>query len=167
LSVIWFARGDLAQAWATAEKAMALNPYDTNIAAEYGTRLIMAGQLERGRPMLTAALAQNEVRPAVFDFANLLGAYLAGDHAAALQNAALIENDPSPFGLLARALVGSMERDHDKARQAIGRLIALNPTWGSDPRRQLAKFFPSADVRDRLLRDLDAAGLHAGSSDFP
>ena len=117
--------------------------------------------------MLSAALAQNEVRPAVFDFANLLGAYLAGDRAAALQDAPLIENDPSPFGLIARALAGNMEGEHDKARRAVDRLIALNPAWATDPRRLLAKFFPVAEVRDRLLHDLEAAGLHASSSPSP
>ncbi len=160
LFVIWFARGDMAQAWVTADKAMALNPYDTNIVAEYGARLVAAGQLERGRAMLDASAAENVVRPAGFDFAQFLGAYLAGDRAAALRHAAVIENDPSPFGLLARALVGNMEGDHVKASQAIDRLVTLNPCWGADPRRQLTKFFPSDEVRDRLLHDLDAAGLH-------
>jgi len=160
LFVVWFARGDLTQAFATADKAMALNPYDPYIVAEYGARLVAAGRLERGRAMLDDAATQSVVQPAGFDFARFLGAYLAGDRAAASQYAALIDNDPSLFGLLARALVGNMEGDHDKARQAINRLIALNPGWGADPRRQLAKFFPSADVRDRLLHDLDAAGLH-------
>lgn len=161
LFVIWFTRGDLAQAWATADKAAALNPYDSNTVAEYGARLVMAGQVERGRAMLRQSATQGEVRPAVFDFAMFLGAYLEGDHAAASQHAAVIENDASLFGVLARALAGNMQGDHDKAKQAIARLIALNPAWGTDPRRQLAKFFPAADVRDRLLHDLEAAGLHA------
>jgi tetratricopeptide (TPR) repeat protein len=161
LFVVWFARGELAQAWATADKAMALSPYDTNIVAEYGARLVAAGQLERGRAVLDASAAENVVRPAGFDFALFLGAYLAGDRSAASRHAAVIENDPSLFGLLARALVGNMEGDHVKASQAIDRLVALNPGWGAEPSRQLAKFFPAAEVRDRLLHDLDAAGLHA------
>jgi TolB-like protein len=160
LFVVWFARGELDQAFATAEKAVALNPYDTNIIAEYGARLVAAGQIERGTAMLNAAAAQTVIQPVGFDFARFLGAYLAGDRATAQRYAAVIENDASLYGLLARALVGTMVGDHDKAMQAIDRLVAVNPAWRANPRRQLAKFFPAANVRERLLSDLDAAGLH-------
>ena len=134
---------------------------DTNVIAEYGARLVAAGQIERGIAMLDTVATQTVIRPVGFDFARFLGAYLAGDRATAARHAAVIENDASVYGLLARALVGAMDGDQDKAKQATQRLIALNPAWGADPRRQLAKFFPAADVRDRLLHNLDAAELHA------
>jgi tetratricopeptide (TPR) repeat protein len=161
LFVIWFARGDLDQAWRTAEKALALNPYDTSIIGEYGARLVAAGQIERGRALLEDAAAADVVRPIAFDFGRFLAAYLMDDRGTATRYAAMIEGDPSVYGLLARALAAQMTGDADKARLAVDRLLRLNATWGTDPQRQLTKFFPAAAVRNRLLADLEAAGLRA------
>jgi tetratricopeptide (TPR) repeat protein len=160
LFTIWFSRGDLAQAFAAADKAMALKPHDPIMTAEYGARLVAMGQLDRGMPMLREAAELMQIRPVSINFHLFLGAYLADDRAQAPRYAVLIENEPSPFGLLARALSARMNGDREKGTQAIDRLVALSPGWGTDPRRQLAKFFPVAELRDRLLRDLDEFGLH-------
>jgi Tfp pilus assembly protein PilF/TolB-like protein len=161
LFVIRFTRGDMDLAFAIADRAVALNPYDSNILGEYGARLIAVGQVERGTAMLNEAAAHSLVRPEWFDFHLFLAAYLAGDFAAATRCAAVIANNNSLFGLLAGALVAKIAGDPDKARRAIDRLVALNPGWRTGPERQLAKFFPAANVRDRLLHDLEAVGLGA------
>ncbi|MFI5015829.1 MAG: hypothetical protein ACHQAY_26125 [Hyphomicrobiales bacterium] len=161
LSVIWFTRGEIALAFAAAERAMALNPYDTNVVADYGSRLVAIGQVDKGMAMLSEAAAHSVARPSWFEFYMFLGTYLAGDLAAASRHASLIASDGSPLGLIARAVIAGLGGERDKARQAIDRLVALNPAWRTEPRRQLAKFFPAAEVQDRLLRDLEAAGLVA------
>jgi TolB-like protein len=159
LFVVWFTRGEMDQAFAAADRAIAANPYDTNLLAEYGARLVAMGQLDRGMAMLNEAATHTLSRPAWFDFHLFIGAYLQGNLASASQHAAVIENDRSLFGLLARALAAKARGEDDKAKQAVDRLVALNPGWRVAPRRQLAKFFPSGDVQDRLLRDLETAGL--------
>lgn len=161
LFVVWFTRGDMKQAFAAADRAIAANPYDTNILGEYGARLVAMGQVARGMTMLNEAATHNLSRPAWFDFHLFIGAYLQGDLASAAQHASVIENDRSLFGLLARALAAKAAGDGDKAKQAIDRLVAINKGWATSPRGQLAKFFPSAEVQDRLLRDLETAGLRA------
>jgi Tfp pilus assembly protein PilF/TolB-like protein len=161
LFVIRFTRGDTDLAFAIADRALALNPYDSNILGEYGARLIAVGQVGRGTAMLNEAAAHSLVRPEWFDFHLFLAAYLAGDFAAATRCASVIANNNSLFGLLAAALVAKMAGEPDTARHAIDRLVALNPGWRTGPDRQLAKFFPAADVRDRLLHDLEAVGLGA------
>ena len=164
LMVVWFARGETALAFAAAEKAMTLNPYDTNVVADYGARLMASGQIERGVAMLEQAVAYTVVRPAWFDSYLFLGTYLAGDLAAAAEHASMVQNDDLPLGFIARAVAANMSGDRDKARRAIEGLVALNSLWLVDPRRQIGKFFPSADIQDRLLHDLEAAGLGATSS---
>jgi tetratricopeptide (TPR) repeat protein len=161
LFVIRFTRGDTDLAFDIADRALALNPYDSNIVGEYGARLIAVGQVARGTAMLNDAAAHSVVRPGWFDFHLFLAAYLAGDVAAAIRRASVIANDNSLLGLLAGALAAQLAGEPGRARQSIDRLAAINPGWRTAPERQLAKFFPAASVRDRLLHDLQAVGLGA------
>lgn len=156
---VLFARGEIAMAFAAAERATVLNPYDTDVIADYGGRLIASGQVEKGMALLDEAFAGSLSRPIWAEIYLAIGAYLAGDVATATRNVAMIGDNVSPQGLLARALIANVNGERDKARQAIDRLTSLNPAWRTSPRRQLGKFFPSAEMRDRVLRDLQAAGL--------
>jgi hypothetical protein len=121
-----------------------LNPYDTNVIADYGARLIAAGELDRGIAMLDDAAAYSQVGTTLFQFYRFLGAYLKGDQAIASRHASLIISNASPYGLMARALIAGSASDRDSAKSAIDGLIALSPAWRSEPRRQLARFFSSA-----------------------
>jgi TolB-like protein len=161
IAMIWFARGETALATAAGDRALVLNPYDTNVIADYGARLIAAGELDRGIAMLDDAAAYSQVGTTLFQFYRFLGAYLKGDQTIASRHASLIMSNASPYGLLARALTANSAGERDNAKSAIDGLIALSPTWRSEPRRQLARFFPSAEIQDRLLHDLTAAGLGA------
>jgi tetratricopeptide (TPR) repeat protein len=161
LSAIWFSRGDLARAFAAADKSLALKPHDALMIGEYGARLVAIGQVERGMTMLLDSVSRSAVHPELIDFHLFLGAYLKGDAASAAQYAVQIRDGQSPFSLLARALSARMSDDPVRGKQAIDRLVAVTPNWASDPRGQIAKYFPAAAVRDRLLGDLVAVGLPA------
>lgn len=161
LFVVWFARGEVSQAFAIGEHAMALNPYDANVVADYGARLVAIGEIDKGMALLNDAAAHVVARQAWFDAYLFLGAYLSGDQAAAARHAALISSDSVPLGLIARALAAGMAGERDRAKQLIERLVAVVPGWRTDPRRELAKYFPSAAIQDRLLHELDALGLRA------
>jgi TolB-like protein/tetratricopeptide (TPR) repeat protein len=159
LSVVRFARGEIAPAFLAADRARQLNPFDTNTLANYGSRLVGVGEIDRGLAMLNEAARHTLVRPAWFDSYLFIGAYLAGERAAAEQHAAMIANDQSPIGLIARAVAADMAGEHDKARLAVGKLVAINPLWRTQPQRLLGKYFPSAEVQDRLIGVLEAEGL--------
>jgi hypothetical protein len=49
--------------------------------------------------------------------------------------------------------------DSARARQAVDRLEALQPSWRNDPRGELGKIIPTPAIVDRLVRDLAAARL--------
>jgi tetratricopeptide (TPR) repeat protein len=163
LMVVLFARGDTAAAFAAGDKAMALNPYDMLTVAEYGGRLIMVGDIERGMAMLRRPSEYGVIRPSWHHFYLFLGSYLAGDAKEARYQAGQITSDDYPFGLLAKALVAATAGDAERARQALDRLLALQPGWRDDPRRELGKIIPRPEIVERLARDLAAAGLAARS----
>jgi tetratricopeptide (TPR) repeat protein len=156
---ILFNRQDLGPAFAAGDRALALNRYDPAILADYGGRLVMTGAIERGMEMLRRSREDGAVRPSWNHFYLFVGSYLAGDLKQATHHADQITNPNYSLGHLARALTAAAAGDLACARLALDRMIALQPAWRDNPRAELAKFFPAAEVADRFAKDLAAAGL--------
>ncbi|HUI96647.1 MAG TPA: hypothetical protein VLX44_12895 [Xanthobacteraceae bacterium] len=163
LFVVLFARGDFAAAFAAGDKAMALNRYDMITVAEYGGRLIMRGEVDRGMAMLRRADENGGVRPSWHNFYLFLGCYLGGDMKEAAFHAEQIITDDYPLGLVARAIAANMSGNKDETRRLIALLLDLDPAWRTDARSELARVKLAPEIIDRLMRDLAAAGLPGAS----
>jgi tetratricopeptide (TPR) repeat protein len=159
LFVVLYARHDVAAAFAAGEKATSLNPYDMLTLAEYGGRLIMTGEVERGLQMVRRAGGNGSVLPSWHHYYLFLGNYLAGNLKEAAFHAEQITADDYPLGLVARAITAKRAGKADQARRALDRLLEVQPAWRTDARRLLAKSIYDAAAVDRLMRDLAAAGL--------
>ena len=159
LSAILFSRGETKEAFATAERAITLNPYDLIILGEYGGRLVMAGEIDRGLKILAQSAEHGVVRPSWHHFYLFLGNYLTGNLAEAGFHAEQMANDAYPHGLVARALVAMRNGDQARQQRALRLLVGLRPAWREDARRELARLIPAQDIVERLARDLDAAGV--------
>ncbi len=156
---VLFARHEIAAAFAAGDKAMALNQYDTTVMSDYGGRLIMTGEIKRGMEMLQRAGEFGTVRPSWHHFYMFLGSYLSGDLTNSVHHATQITNEDYQLGLIARALAASAAGETERASRSIQRLKTISPAWGTDLRGELDKFFPIAELADRLARDLAKAGL--------
>jgi tetratricopeptide (TPR) repeat protein len=164
LFVILFTRGDVAAAFAAGDKAMALNRYDMTTVAEYGGRLIMVGETERGLAMLRRADANGGgVRASWHHFYMFLGSYVLGDTKEAAFQAGQITTDDYPLGLVARSIMANKIGEADRAHQIVDRLVELQPTWRTNARQLLTRSVRNPEIVDRLLADLTAAGLPGGS----
>jgi tetratricopeptide (TPR) repeat protein len=159
LATVLFARREVASSFATSEKAIALNPYDMTLLSDYGGRLIIAGEIDRGMEMLSRAADEGALRPSWYRFYLFLGSYLKGDMASASRHAAQIASDGHPLGLLGRALAAASEGNRELARAAFDRLVAAHPAWRKGARSELGRIFPVAATADRLAADLVSAGL--------
>ncbi|HEY6256533.1 MAG TPA: hypothetical protein VIY51_12145 [Xanthobacteraceae bacterium] len=158
LASVLFSRGDIAGAFAADDRAVLLNKYDLAVLSDYGGRLVSVGQIERGMAMLGSVEA-GVLRQPSHQFYLFLGHYLQGDLAGAAQDADQITGDAYPLGLIARALAAVANGEPDKAREVLSRLVALRGAWRDDTSGELRKFFPEPSIRERLARDLAAAGL--------
>jgi tetratricopeptide (TPR) repeat protein len=153
----------VAAAFAAGDKAISLNPYDMLTLAEYGGRLIMTGEVERGLPMVRRAGGNGSVLPNWHHYYLFLGNYLAGNLKEAAFHAEQITADDYPLGLVARAIAAKRAGKADQARRTLDRLLEVQPAWRTDARRLLAKSVYDAAAVDRLMRDLAAAGLPGAS----
>ena len=159
LLVVLFNRRDLPGAFAAAEKSIALNRYDMLALGEYGGRLILTGEVERGMTMMRRADSFGAVRPSWQLIYLFIGNYLTGDIAEATRFANQIPSDNFALGQVARALAAAGSGDAAGARQAIDLLVKMQPSWNDDPRAELARIIPDPGIVDRLTADLKIAGL--------
>ena len=159
LLVVLFNRRDLPGAFAAAEKSIALNRYDMLALGEYGGRLILTGEVERGMTMMRRADSFGAVRPSWQLIYLFIGNYLTGDIAEATRFANQIPSDNFALGQVARALAAAGSGDAAGARQAIDLLVKMQPSWNDDPRAELARIIPDPGIVDRLTADLKKAGL--------
>jgi tetratricopeptide (TPR) repeat protein len=154
LADVQFARGDYPLAIEAGERAVALNPYDPNVLADFGGMLVSLGEQERGARLIREAAGALAVRPAWHDFLLFLTAYLANDPAGAARYAALIAPDNYPPGLMARALVAAQRGEAETARRWLDRLAATQPGWRKNGRAELTKYVRAEAVVDRITRDI-------------
>jgi hypothetical protein len=66
---------------------------------------------------------------------------------------------------VASALIAAKTDDQARARQALDRLVALQPLWRDNPRHELEKIFHAPWMVERLLHDLSDLGLGAATAD--
>jgi TolB-like protein len=76
--------GDVDAALKVGAEALAINPNDTELAGEYGYRLALSGQWERGCPLVRTARERNPGPLAYYESALALCAYMQGDFASAI-----------------------------------------------------------------------------------
>jgi PAS domain S-box-containing protein len=150
----YYARGQIAASLAEGETALSLNPFDPFVVSSYGIRLVGAGQVEKGAALLKEVTADNIVINAnIVDFYLFLVAYLKGDRETASRHAKLSFSDRHQLGLVARILAAAADGDRSQALRTRDRLLMLYPTFRDGPRDAIAKFIPSTEIVDRLVRD--------------
>jgi tetratricopeptide (TPR) repeat protein len=158
---VLFHRGEIEASLAAGAKAVELNPFDTDILADYGARLVAAGRYEQGLRHLEDASQLQTTLPPWYRVFRFLGHYMLGAGERADAEARAIDAPSFGLGWAIRLVAAQARGDRDTVAAAKARLIALQPGWKTAPRAELARFFPPGPLLDRLTRDLSAAGLGA------
>ncbi len=152
-----FLRGEIDQALRAGERAITLNPYDMEIVADYGARLIQSGrEIRGGRQKLLEAAVAMAVRSPWIDFYLVVSAMLVGDRNAALSHAHAIVSDSDALSLIARILAAKEESDLAKAEALARKLVALDARYRTNPRDLLARRSIAPRILDWLVANLAA-----------
>jgi tetratricopeptide (TPR) repeat protein len=165
LSGTLFARNNIPQGLIAAEKAVELNPYNVTMTSGFGFRLVRAGEIERGLALLRQAAPYRSGFSSWYAFTMCIGSYLTDDLATASKYDLAAITDTFPPGFMASALISAKTGDQARARQALDRLIALQPLWRDNPRHELEKIFHAPWMVERLLHDLLDLGLGGATAD--
>jgi tetratricopeptide (TPR) repeat protein len=163
LFTILFLRGEKEGAIAAAEHAIALNPYDALAMSEFGGRLIYCGEIDRGLEILRESVGLTPVLPAWSHFALFVGHYMRGDLTQARFHASQMTNETYVYGQLARALIAHADGDAAEAQRAVQAIVALQPAWHDNARREIGKLVSASAIADRLAADLASIVSHSAT----
>ena len=109
--------------------------------------------LENGRKRGYTAMVE------LLSFHDSIKYYLNGDLTNALRGADALTREDYALGQVARAVVYQAAGDQRRAKQAVDCLLETDSAWYKYPSRELGKTFYSSNIVERLMQDLQAAGL--------
>ncbi|AZO13408.1 tetratricopeptide repeat protein [Mesorhizobium sp. M2A.F.Ca.ET.043.05.1.1] len=152
--------GNADEAIRLTRKAYELNPYDLGMAAAYGYGLIFAGKYDEGTPILGRAVEAFSGHPTWWDYGLFVGAFMQGDMKKAAIASESLRTTASKSHYLAARLIGARLSGRDKlAGELANELIAEFPKFAADPRATFVDRKYPADLTDRLVQSLRAAGI--------
>ena len=159
LMMTLFFRGEVDEAVRVGELALAANPHDSELLGEFGLRVAMAGEWQRGRELVERALARNPAYSGYYHAALALIAYMQrdSDRAEAEIRQANLTNSPSTT----RSRPSSTPNAASWPRRA-GRpplFTELHPAFVANLDSELRKRNLRPEDRARLVLGLLKAGV--------
>ena len=134
LAQVHFFRQDLAAFGPAAERAMALNPLDTDAVGILGLQIVHTGEFERGAAIVRRAMELNPNHAGWMHFAPLWEHFHKGEYEQALERANRVDVPGLfwPFLVVASAC-GHLGR-RAEAESAVRDLLALDPEFAAHAR---------------------------------
>lgn len=145
-------------------KAYELNPYDLGMAAAYGYGLIFAGRYAEGTPILDHAAETFSGHPTWWDYGLFVGELMLGDMNKAVAASMALRTTATKSHYLAARLVGARAAGQDHLVSTLLKQLTTEfPKFAADPRATFVERKYPADLTDRLVQALRAAGLGSPS----
>ncbi len=159
LAQVHFFRRDLAAFGPAAERAMALNPLNTDALGILGLQIVHTGEFERGTAIVRRAMELNANHAGWMHFAPLWDHFHKGEYERALECANRVDV-PGLFWpyLVMAAACGQLGR-RAEAEAAVRDLLALDPEFAAHARSNIESWHFASGLLEPLLEGLRKAGL--------
>ena len=160
LLLVHFFRGEVEEGMAAGDRAVALNPNNAEVLAEYGMRLALMGRWQRGISLIDDAIARNPAHPGWYHTAPALNFYREGRYAEALEEAKLIDAPGWVHNHTILAMIYGQLGQEEEARAAARRILELDPDFEENAWYELQlRNFPE-QMAEQMAEGLRKAGLH-------
>jgi tetratricopeptide (TPR) repeat protein len=159
LAQTYFFRQDLAAFRPAAERAMALNPLNTDALGILGLLIVHTGEFERGGAIVRRAMELNPDHAGWMHFGPIWEHFHKGEYERALDHANQVDI-PGLFWpyLVVASTCGHLGR-HAEAAAAVRDLLALDPEFAEHARSNIASWHFASGLLEPLLDGLRKAGL--------
>ena len=160
-----FFRQDLAAFGPAAERAMALNPLNTDALGILGLEIVHTGEFERGTAIVRRAMELNPNHAGWMHFAPLWNHFHKGEYEQALECANRVDVPGLfwPFLVMASAC-GHLGR-RAEAKAAVRDLLALDPEFAAHARSNVGTWHFASGIMEPILEGLRKAGLAIPEND--
>jgi len=154
-----FFRQDLAAFGPAAERAMALNPLNTDALGILGLEIVHTAEFERGTAIVRHAMELNPNHAGWMHFAPLWNHFHKGEYEQALECANRVDVPGLfwPYLVMASAC-GHLGR-RAEAQAAVRDLLALDPQFAAHARSYVGTWHFASGLLDPILEGLRKAGL--------
>ncbi len=143
------------------ERALATNPNDTELLGEFGTRLAMSGEWQRGAALLDSAIALNPAGCGYYRGTRALAAYMLHDDKTAVIDIRQADLQKFPLFHAVAAVIYVDAGMIEGARREAARFNEMRPDFIPNIVAELnTRNFQPQD-RARVIADLRTAGLLA------
>ncbi|PTM97345.1 hypothetical protein [Mycoplana dimorpha] len=155
----YFFRGDVPSALAIGERAVGINPNDTELSGEYGFRLALSGQWQKGCDMVADAVRSNPGPMGYYQAALAICAYIDGDYERAESWARSTDFHDNPlYHLVLIAILGQRGNLVDAAAERSW-VEEHAPEFLHDIRKEISLRIHRKEDQDRFFDGLRKAGL--------
>jgi adenylate cyclase len=153
----WFS-GDTARSIQSYETAISLNPNDTDLMADLGSRYCLLMDWERGVPLIEESYRRNPCQSSTYRIMLALHHFADRQYAEGLREALLIDAPDVVYRHIVVGACAARLGEQEKARGAISCIERLEPEYA----RRIAFDLASRNVDPSLAQDLIAALRDAG-----
>lgn len=134
---------DVPRSFEAARTALALNPYDTDIMGDLGTRLCLTGDWDAGLALVREAFARNPAESSAYRVPLALHHYMHGAYRDALVEAQKIDMPRIIYPHMLRAIAHAQLGNRQEASAEVERIRKIDPGYG-----------------DRVVADLERRNVH-------
>ncbi|NKL32439.1 adenylate cyclase [Rhizobium leguminosarum bv. viciae] len=158
MTALFFDR-HLAESLRVGEQALATNPNDTELMGEFGTRLAIAGQWQRGAALLDQAIALNPGSGGFYHGTRALAAYMLRDNHTAVLEIRQANMQKFPLFHVVAAIIYAEAGMMEDARREGQIFVSMRPDFLPNLVTELAMRNMQPEDRDRLIEGLRKAGM--------
>ena len=160
-----FFRQDLAAFRAATERAISLNPLDSNTIGILGIVTVHSGDFERGAELTRRAMEMNPHHAGWYHFGPLWLHFANREYDRALARVIQV-NMPGLFWtyLATATICGHLGRERE-ARTAVRKLLELDPGFGDNARQSISVWHFTSGLIEPILDGLRKAGLDIPGED--
>lgn len=155
----FFWNKQFAEGQVVGERALAVNPNDTDLLAEYGYRLAFSGQWQRGCSMLRAAFDRDQVTIMYYNPGLALCEYFEGNLPQAIQQISKTSAKSHPLQQIVAAAIYAEAGNLPEADRFRGLVQKAAPDLVRNIRQEVVLRFGRTEDVQRLLASLAKAGL--------
>ncbi|HWT59720.1 MAG TPA: hypothetical protein VN284_17920 [Rhizobium sp.] len=154
-----FFDNDPAAALSAGASAYASNPNDTEVAGEYGLRLSMSGEWDKGCKLISEAVGKNAGPRGYYEVGMALCAFMRGDIQAAELWSRMSDLNYNPMHrLVLLSILGALGKKQE-AEQQLDWIRRESPALIQNIRQEVARRLARTEDQKRFLAGIEAAGL--------
>ena len=159
LGIAHWLRREATLSIAAYERALALNPYDSDILADLGRAYSLTGDWDKGIPLIREAFERNPAQPSWYRLFIALFHYMHGRYAEALAEAQRIGTPDLVYTHAVLAMIHGQTGSKDDARHEVTEILRLYPDFGDKAVFEFERRNIDPAIIARMVDGLRKAGL--------